>query len=359
MYFASLASIFGHTHGLHCPRGATGLYLATRTLLAPGSKILVPALTCPAAVFPIVLAAAIPVACEADPSDYNTDLVALEDALRRVPDAKAVLAVHSFGHMLPMDRWATFCRDRGLILIEDACQALGAGWPRRPAGSWGDVSILSFGPAKHMDRGGGAVVFSSDSELIRDMGQLLLSLPHLDHPDRLQKHYRRAYFFCDFLAKHFPFTSSLRGELGRFFSTLFVHQAGAQPPPDAMALTGFLDADLPRRAALVEAYSSIPPMSALRLPKMLPGSNPWRYTLWVDGGHQRPLGDCLRHNGYPASHWYPSLARGFLPSLIPTPVADMLGEGLVNLWMDSSVTPAEATRQARVIGDYMQKHTKI
>jgi dTDP-4-amino-4,6-dideoxygalactose transaminase len=82
-------------------------------------------------------------------------------------DARAVFLVHIGGHIaFDVERIAAFCRDRGVILIEDCAHAHGATWNGRRAGSWGDAGIYSLYATKTISTGEGGVLVSRDPELL-------------------------------------------------------------------------------------------------------------------------------------------------------------------------------------------------
>jgi dTDP-4-amino-4,6-dideoxygalactose transaminase len=66
------------------------------------------------------------------------------------PDVKAVLAVHLYGQLAEMPAIAKLCRERGLLLLEDAAQAHGAKLDGVKAGAWGDAAAFSFYPTKNL-----------------------------------------------------------------------------------------------------------------------------------------------------------------------------------------------------------------
>ena len=81
---------------------------------------------------------------DVNPNDYNLDVQYLEEAL--TPRTKAILPVHLYGQTADMDPILAFAKKHGLLVIEDACQAHGAQYNGRPAGSFGDAGCFSFYP---------------------------------------------------------------------------------------------------------------------------------------------------------------------------------------------------------------------
>lgn len=118
-----------------------------------------------------------PVFVDVDERTYTMDPARLEGAI--TPKTKAVIPVHLFGQPADMDPIVAIARKHGLFVLEDACQAHGAEYKGRRAGTLGDAACFSFYPGKNLGAFGeaGAVV-TQDAELqekirtLRDHGQV-------------------------------------------------------------------------------------------------------------------------------------------------------------------------------------------
>ncbi len=117
-----------------------------------------------------------PVFVDIDEKTYNMNSGLLEDAI--TPRTKAIIPVHLYGHTADMDPILKIAKNRGLYVIEDACQAHGAEYKSRPAGSIGDAGCFSFYPGKNLGADGeaGAVVtnnaqLNEKMQMFRDHGQ--------------------------------------------------------------------------------------------------------------------------------------------------------------------------------------------
>lgn len=136
-----------------------------------GDEVLVTSFSFFASVSPILRVGALPRFIDIEAATYMMDISLLERQI--TAKTKALLAVHLFGQTLPMADIEDFCRRHGLILIEDAAQALGASDEDRQAGSMGVVSCLSFDPTKVIGSFGSAGVLLSDDEDILDHARAL------------------------------------------------------------------------------------------------------------------------------------------------------------------------------------------
>jgi dTDP-4-amino-4,6-dideoxygalactose transaminase len=104
-----------------------------------------------------------PVFVDIDPLTYNlnVDLIAAAITSR----TRAVLPVHLYGQCADMDRLIALCESKGLVLIEDAAQAIGAEYFGRRAGSMGKAGCFSFYPTKNLGAAGDAgIITTSDPD---------------------------------------------------------------------------------------------------------------------------------------------------------------------------------------------------
>lgn len=110
--------------------------------LPPGSEIMVPSYTFFSTVAPMRFFGLVPVFVDIDPRTLNFDL---DDAKRRLTrHTRAILPVHFNGLPCEMDRIGDFAREKGLIVLENACHADGAALQGRSVGSWGSMAAFSF-----------------------------------------------------------------------------------------------------------------------------------------------------------------------------------------------------------------------
>jgi dTDP-4-amino-4,6-dideoxygalactose transaminase len=146
----------------HCTMTASGTQSLAAALMAagvgPGDEVIVPACTYMATAIAVVVAGAIPVIADIDES-ITLSPEAFETAIG--PRTRAVIPVHMWGLPCAMNEILRIARRRKLLVIEDACQAVGGGYEGRKLGSLGDIGAFSFNYYKNMTAGeGGAVVTS-------------------------------------------------------------------------------------------------------------------------------------------------------------------------------------------------------
>ena len=144
--------------------------------IGKGDEVITVANTFIGSVLPILRAGATPVLVDCDPSTQQIDSDQVAAAV--TPRTSAVLAVHLYGRLAPMDQLLKIAEKNGLALLEDAAQAHGARYKGKRAGSIGHASGFSFYPAKNLGAwGDGGALVTSDHELatrikrIRNYGQ--------------------------------------------------------------------------------------------------------------------------------------------------------------------------------------------
>jgi dTDP-4-amino-4,6-dideoxygalactose transaminase len=149
----------------HFSLAASGSYALTAAMnglgIGPGDEVLVPAHTYMASATSVLAAGAIPVIVDIDES-ITIDPAAVEAAIG--PRTRAVIAVHMWGTTCDMDAIMEIARRRKLLVIEDACQAVGGSYKGRKLGTIGDIGAFSFNYYKNMSCGeGGGVVTNDDA----------------------------------------------------------------------------------------------------------------------------------------------------------------------------------------------------
>lgn len=162
------AAYLGTSHAVGTNSGTDALVLALQALgISSGDEVVTTAFSFFATAEAILRAGAVPVFADVEPQT----LCLSPDELARAVTARtrAVILVHIFGHCTDLDRVQAVCRDSGLLLIEDACQAVGGLWNGRRLGTFGAAGCFSFYPTKNLAGlgDGGAVTTADDSLAVR------------------------------------------------------------------------------------------------------------------------------------------------------------------------------------------------
>jgi dTDP-4-amino-4,6-dideoxygalactose transaminase len=161
----SIAAMVRVKHAIGVSSGTDAILLALMALgIGPGDEVLCPTFTFFATAGCIARAGALPVFVDADPHTFNLDV---DDAARKVSSkTKAIFPVHLFGQCADMDPVMDLAKERGLHVIEDAAQSLGARYKGKSAGSIGTFGTFSFFPSKNLGGlGDGGMLVCNDDEL--------------------------------------------------------------------------------------------------------------------------------------------------------------------------------------------------
>ena len=166
------AAYSGSPIGIGVNTGTSALHLALLAAdIGPGDEVITVPFTFVASVAAIHYTGAKPVLVDIDPKTYTMDPKAFEAAI--TPRTKAVIPVHLYGQMADMDPILAIARKHKLVVIEDACQAHGAEYKGRRAGSLGDMGCFSFYPGKNLGAyGEGGMVTTANEEYARKVRML-------------------------------------------------------------------------------------------------------------------------------------------------------------------------------------------
>jgi dTDP-4-amino-4,6-dideoxygalactose transaminase len=159
------AAYCGVTDAIGVSDGTTALHLALRACgIGQGDEVITVSHTFIATAEAILLAGAKPVFVDIDPLTYTMDVSQIEDKISA--HTRAILPVHLYGQCADMDAILEIAARRGLYVIEDACQAHGATYKGKKAGSMGTLAAFSFYFSKNLGAyGEGGMVTTNDPEM--------------------------------------------------------------------------------------------------------------------------------------------------------------------------------------------------
>lgn len=164
-----IASYCSTRFAVGCGSGTDALLLAMMALdIGRGDEVLTVPFTFFATAGAIDSLGAKPVFVDIDSATFNMDMNRVEDALKANPRVRAVIPVHLFGACADMDALEALTRSRGIPIIEDAAQSIGAEYKHRRAGSIGDIGCFSFYPTKNLGGYGDGGILTANDESIAD-----------------------------------------------------------------------------------------------------------------------------------------------------------------------------------------------
>jgi len=161
----ALAGYVGAKHAVAVNSGTSALDIAVASLRLPeGSEIITTPFTFVASSNCILYNRCKPVFADIDPRTYNID----PDQIRKkiTDKTKAILYVDYAGQPCDISKIRELADENGLLLIEDACHALGAEYKKKRVGSFADMTVFSFHPVKHITTGEGGAVTTENEDFL-------------------------------------------------------------------------------------------------------------------------------------------------------------------------------------------------
>jgi perosamine synthetase len=165
------STYIGRKNGVAVVNGSAALDVAVRALdLNPGSEVIAPTFTIISPIQSLVNEGLIPVLVDIDPITFNMDVSLIEEKI--TDKTAAIMVVHIYGLPVDMDPVLELASKYGLKIIEDAAEMHGQEYKGKKCGSFGDISIFSFYPNKHITTGEGGMVLTDDDVLADRCRQL-------------------------------------------------------------------------------------------------------------------------------------------------------------------------------------------
>jgi perosamine synthetase len=180
-----MAARVGCRHGIAVCNGTAALDAAVTALdLGPGDEVILPTFTIISCSAAVVRVGATPVVVDCDPATWN---MRADQVAERITDrTKAIMVAHIYGLPVDMDPILELAATHGLRVIEDSAEVHGQTYRGRACGSFGDLSVFSFYPNKHVTTGEGGMILTDDdalAERCRSLRNLCFRQPRFVHDD--------------------------------------------------------------------------------------------------------------------------------------------------------------------------------
>ncbi len=277
---ARFAEHLGVKHAYACTSGTAAIHVAVAAIdPEPGDEIITTSITDMGALTPILYQGAIPVFADVDPLTCNVTAATIEQRIS--PRTKAIIVTHLFGSPCNMTEIMELATSKGIPVIEDAAQALGALHRGRTIGTIGAIGCFSLQQGKHITTGEGGLVVSNDPALSR----------------RVFLHINKAWGYGDEKPDHYFMALNYR------MSELQGAVAAAQLPK----LPAVVEARIAAADRLTRALQGLP---GIELPPVAEGDRHtyWKYCPRVDSktieGGSPALGAALKQRGIASAPRY-------------------------------------------------------
>lgn len=160
----AFAEYIGRKHAIAVNSGTSALFMLAEAYgLGPGDEVITTPFSFIATSNIILMTGAKPVFVDIDPVSYNLTAESIESKISS--KTKAIIPVEVFGNPIHLDEIADMAKRRGLICIEDSCEALGSIVNGRKSGTLGDACAFAFYPNKQMTTGEGGMILTDDDKI--------------------------------------------------------------------------------------------------------------------------------------------------------------------------------------------------
>ncbi len=160
------AAYVGTRHAVAVSSGTCGLHVVLHAMgIGAGDEVITTPFSFIASANCILFVNATPVFVDIDPETWNIDPLRVAGAVTK--RTRAILPVDVFGRPADMDALNAIARERGLRVLEDSCEALGATYKGRRAGALADAGVFGFYPNKQITTGEGGMITTDDDDIHR------------------------------------------------------------------------------------------------------------------------------------------------------------------------------------------------
>lgn len=358
----ALAERHGRRQCFMTGRASSALHIAFRSLEGEGRRIVFPAILCPQPASVALNAGFEPLFCDVSAHDANLDPDALESLLERTEGVIAVVVAHLYGEAAQIERIVGIAKRFGVAVIEDAAQVMGATLGGRPLGSFGDMSVLSFGHTKIIDTGGGGAILTDSDDLAEKLARAAAELPpRPENFDELSGEYRTVYYRLKAMADESPRLNRLFLPLPDIYRDLYVYSFEPGRADDLRRRLDGLEQEVAARRRKADIYEEHLRTTAVTRLRRTGEGVPWRYNVLLPPQRQREITGKLRDAGFDASNWYPALPRWFdsgrRQDQLQFRNARKIESGILNLWLDRATDEPRVESCARKLASLARPYT--
>ncbi len=299
LFEGEIASYLGCRYAMSCANGTDALVLALEALgIGSGDEVITTPFTFFATAEAISRVGATPVFADVLPDSYNIDPDKIEAIITN--KTKAIMPVHIFGQVAQMEEILYIADKYGLYVIEDACQAMGAAYKGRKAGTIGDVGCFSFFPTKNLGCfGDGGLVVTDDERTMK----ILRALKAHGGGEAG----REAYDILNHASCTTSDTDNISGGFSKYFNYLIGHNSRLDEIQAAILRVKLkhLDPWNAKRRQLAARYNEMLQDTSLVLPANIPESESIYHLYVVQVENREHFISKLKSYGISTGVYYP------------------------------------------------------
>ncbi len=349
-----IAKKVGRNYCVLVGRATTAIYLAIKAFNFNNGNIIIPSIVCPNPIFAVLYNDLSPKFCDINLKDFTIDISSFKNTLDE--HTKAVIPINLYGYPANYDDLIPLCKKEGIKIIEDAAQSFGGYNNDKPLGSFGDISVISFGHTKITDIGSGGAVLTDNLDLYNK-----IKLENDDLGKKPKDYKIKAELYQEVYYALQPFWQR-HDELYYLYSTfptifkslyLFKFQKELIPILDEQVET--LDKEVRIRKKNARIYRDhLKKSSKLILPEYEKDNGvPWRFSFLLKENNQINVSKKLRENNIDVSNWYPSTHKMFLPQKKNDKEkfknANYLEKHVLNFWVHSGITEESIKKTCKAL----------
>lgn len=331
-----LANIFDRNYCILVGNGTTAIYLAFMSKGFINKKIALPNNVCMNVVLPIYFSKNIPIFVDIEKETLSLDLDKIKDQ-----KIVSLIAVHNYGNICDINKIQSYCDANNVLLIEDVCVAQGIAFENKILGSFGDISILSFGAGKNLDIGHGGAVLTNNPQIASTIKKILKELPRFDYNkilDIKNIDTRHKEIYNKSFGKNMGDYSPEFKKMCMDYKKSFIYKFDESFIPKLNDGLDNLDKLIALRQKntnyLKNKLNNVKGLTFLE-PKYT--SSYWRFNIFVEK-YRDDLFKYLLDKRYKVSSWYHSIDLLFEKRLdFDTPVSDWVGENIINIWINEDI----------------------
>lgn len=355
-----LAVMHNRKYCILVSRGATAIYLALKAFGYKKGRVALPSVLCMSPANAVMYAGLEPIYIDISLADFNMDVNCLKMAIEKKQNVVVVILPHIYGQPGDIDKVVALCKKHNIKLIEDAAQAMGGSYKGRPLGSFGDISILSFGHTKILDCGGGGALLFDDYKYVKTINSLIRKLPcKIRDYNRLQEKYSKKYYTLAAIIRKDPKKATLYSEFPQMFKNLYIFKdLDNRIVKKILYLLNNLGRIVNKRNKNAALYKKYLKHKMIFHPKYKNKGTSWRYSFIVKGESGHELAQEIRRKGVDVSNWYPPLHLFYYKRRTKLKNAEYLGNHVFNLWVDESLNAAAIKRNCDLFLEVLNEHTR-
>lgn len=338
-----LCELHEQPYALLTGSGTAAIYSILKLLGPKPLKVGIPNSVCFNVVLPIFNNGHIPIYLDIDAKTLGLSIDTINKCNEKLD---VIIAVHGYGSTCDILGIRDYCRRHHIFLIEDACVAQGSTINNQPVGSFGDVSIISFGRGKIIDVGHGGAILLNDKTLLGELEKLMECFnsdtkTNARYRDILNVKYTSFYnkYYRDYGLRVFEQNESFSKMLVSHSKYYFYKFDESYADNIFMAMDS-LNKNIESRNNNAKLLMGLFRGTGISYHQPANGSVYWRFNLFLEKRKRDKILQTLLKENFKISSWFPSIDlfienRDKTP--INTPISDSISNSILNIWLNNEI----------------------